>query len=270
MIKTTPNSEFVAFFAEPSNTLHKQYLALRQFFLNGCTAEQIAIEFGYSVSTVYSMVRDFKAKIRNSSEDPFFKVNKVGRKHADQNGEIEELVIAYRKKYLSVPDIKITLNGLGFKVSEGYIYNLIHNAGFARLPRRSRDEKYETLSSISPDTDVFNENPSLMTAPVAKQLAFQEEEIFSSQMAGLLCVLPYIAHYGIHQIINESSYPQTNDINRLSSILSFVALKLSNVKRYSSDDTWCMDRGMGLFAGLNVLPKTAWFSSYSSSVTREI
>jgi hypothetical protein len=27
-----------------------------------------------------------------------------------------------------------------------------------------------------------------------------------------------------------------------------------------------MDRGMGLFAGLNVLPKTAWFSAYSSRV----
>jgi hypothetical protein len=30
-----------------------------------------------------------------------------------------------------------------------------------------------------------------------------------------------------------------------------------------------MDRGMGLFAGLNVLPKSAWFSSYSSAITRE-
>ena len=107
-----------------------------------------------------------------------------------------------------------------------------------------------------------------MTAPIAKRLDFQEES-FSSQLAGLLCVLPVIAHYGIHNIINESSYPQTTDISRLSSILSFVALKLSNVKRYSSDDTWCMDRGMGLFAGLNVLPKSAWFSSYSSSITRE-
>jgi len=29
-----------------------------------------------------------------------------------------------------------------------------------------------------------------------------------------------------------------------------------------------MDRGIGLFAGLNVLPKTAWFSSYSSAITR--
>jgi len=31
-----------------------------------------------------------------------------------------------------------------------------------------------------------------------------------------------------------------------------------------------MDRGCGLFAGLNVLPKNAWFSSYSHMVTREV
>jgi transposase len=274
MRKTIPNSELVSYFTEPDNTLHKQYLALRQFFINGSTAEQVAKEFGYSIGTVYSLVRDFKDKIRNDSEDPFFKVNKVGRKPIDQQGEIEYLVIEYRKKYLSVPDIKIALDGLGFSVSEGYIYEVVHRAGFARLPRRGRDAKNETWSSITLDTGdtpltVDPEGiPSLITAPVAKQLLLHKES-FSSQLAGLLCVLPYIAHYGIHNIINESSYPQTNDINRLSSILSFVALKLSNVKRYSSDDSWCMDRGMGLFAGLNVLPKAAWYSSYSSSVTRD-
>jgi hypothetical protein len=30
-------------------------------------------------------------------------------------------------------------------------------------------------------------------------------------------------------------------INRASSILCFLALKLANRRRYSSDDTWCMD-----------------------------
>jgi len=47
-------------------------------------------------------------------------------------------------------------------------------------------------------------------------------------------------------------------------------LKLSNIKRYSDDDIWCMDRGLGLFAGLNVLPKAAWLSSYSSRVTKDM
>ncbi len=31
-----------------------------------------------------------------------------------------------------------------------------------------------------------------------------------------------------------------------------------------------MDRGLGLFAGLNVLPKAAWLTSYSHRVTREM
>jgi hypothetical protein len=82
--------------------------------------------------------------------------------------------------------------------------------------------------------------------------------------------MPHIVSYGIDQAIMESPYPGTKDISRISSILSYVALKLSNIKRYSADDLWCMDRGMGLFAGLNVLPKTAWFSSYSSAVTRNM
>ena len=51
-------------------------------------------------------------------------------------------------------------------------------------------------------------------------------------------------------------------------MLSFVALKLANVRRYTADELWCMDRGLGVFAGLNVLPKAAWFSSYSHRVTR--
>ena len=52
--------------------------------------------------------------------------------------------------------------------------------------------------------------------------------------------------------------------------MSFMALKLSNVKRYSRDAVWCMDRGLGLFAGLDVLPKAAWMSSYAHRVTRRM
>ena len=51
--------------------------------------------------------------------------------------------------------------------------------------------------------------------------------------------------------------------------MAFLALKLSNIRRYSVDDLWCMDRGPGFFAGMNVLPKAGWFSSYSHRITRE-
>jgi hypothetical protein len=96
------------------------------------------------------------------------------------------------------------------------------------------------------------------------------DEKFHSPCSGLFVFLPVIRQYDIDKAIVSSMYPSSKEISTLSSILSFIALKLSNVKRYSDDDLWCMDKGLGLFAGLNVLPKAAWLSSYSSRVTMEM
>ena len=259
MLKTSPNDKCLSYFTEPSSSIHKQYLAVRKFYVDGQTAEQVANETGYSISTVYSLVRDFKEMINNQTEDPFFKPIKIGRKPIDHKGEIVETVINLRKKYFSVPDIQVAMDALGTNLSIYTIEQIIIKAGFARLPRRNKQFRNEVLTSYEPK----------ITAPIATRI-YLNDDIFSSQLAGLLCVLPYMVKYGIDKIISKSLYPETKDISRLSSILSFAALKLSNIKRYSEDDTWCFDRGMGLFAGLNVLPKTAWFSSYSSRITRDI
>jgi len=259
MLKTNLNDKCISYFTEPSSSFHKQYLALRKFFVDGHTAEQVANETGYSISTVYSLVRDFKETLDNQTEDPFFKLVKVGRKPIDHKEEIVETVINLRKKYFSVPDIQVAMDALGTNLSVYTIEQIIIKAGFARLPRRDKQLKNEVLSTCEPK----------MAAPIATRICLYED-IFTSQLAGLLCVLPYMVKYGIDKAISKSMYPETRDIGRLSSILSFIALKLSNIKRYSEDDTWCFDRGMGLFAGLNVLPKTAWFNSYSSRITRDI
>jgi len=206
------------------------------------------------------MVRDFKKKFDSGdSEDPFFKEHKTGRKPIDHKEEIEETVINLRKKYFSVPDILIATDAMGFNLTIYSIEKIITDAGFAKLPRRDKRFKSDVASSYEPK----------LSAPISCRITPEPDE-FSSQLAGLLCVLPCVVKYGIDKIISNSDYPETKDINRISSILSFTALKLSNVKRYSADDTWCMDRGMGFFAGLNVLPKTAWFNSYSSAITRDM
>jgi len=81
--------------------------------------------------------------------------------------------------------------------------------------------------------------------------------------------LPIIKMYGIDKAIAKSTYPGTTQIPKLNAILSFLALKLSNFARYGQDDGWCMDRGLGMFAGLNVLPKTTWYSTYSAATERK-
>ncbi len=96
-----------------------------------------------------------------------------------------------------------------------------------------------------------------------------ENEVFTNSAGGVLCLLPYLNSIQLDQQIIQSDYPETKSINKVRSILSFIALKVSSIRRYSADDLWCMDRGLGLFAGLNVLPKTSWYSSYSHRITRE-
>jgi len=108
-----------------------------------------------------------------------------------------------------------------------------------------------------------------ITAPKSFQIDFTPEE-FKSSSGGILCLLPYIEKYGIRKIIEKSNYPQTKSISKLNSILSFIALKASNARRYTADDLWCMDRGQGLFALLNALPKAAWYTSYSDRITSEM
>lgn len=257
-MKISPNYEYRKYFTEKLSPPHKRYLALRDFFVEDLSAAKVAEKYGYTISTVYAMSRDFRQELLGQ-EDPFFKAVKVGRKPIDHKGEIAEIVVSLRKKYLSVPDIQIALDARGIPLTIYTIEKILTDEGFARLPRRDKQERLDSNASAV----------QKLSAPIATRLRLQPER-FNSQLAGLLSIIPTILDYGIDKAIRESSYPQTKDLSRLNAILSFVALKLSNIKRYSADDMWCMDRGMGLFAGLNVLPKTAWFSSYSSGVTRDM
>ena len=96
----------------------------------------------------------------------------------------------------------------------------------------------------------------------------QHEAFQGERAAGILCLLPWLRHYAIDNLIDAAGYPGTAELPALQSVLAVLALKLSHVRRYSTDDMWCMDRSLGLFTGLNVLPKTGWFSSYANRTTR--
>lgn len=250
--------EIIQFFQKPLSTTHKQYEALRAFHLERKSSAVVAKQFGYTKTTVYSLLRDFKNRFQtNDMASYFFNEHPRGRKASKNSDESRELMILLRKKNLSVPDIKSILDAQNKVFSERHIYNILHDEGFARLPRRNKTEKKMGVPK------------NVLEAPKTYALSNRKQEDFSSQDAGLLLFLPYIKHYGLDKLIESSNYPGTSSIPKLNSILAFVGLKLSNIRRYASDDLWCMDRGVGLFADLNVLPKVGWFTSYSSRVTRQ-
>jgi len=234
----------------------RQYDALREFFFLNIPARQVAEKYGYTEASLYSLTRDFRNYLKQDPQEDFFFKNKPkGRKKRAIN-ELDDIIITHRKHNFSVEEIVAITNAMGYDITYGYVYSLLQKEGFARLHRRSKQEKKEKV-------------PVKIKAPETRALEFEPEKFYSTS-TGLLSFLPIIKKYGIDVAIARSSYPETSIVSRISSILAFVALKSSNIKRYSKDDLWCMDRGMGLFAGLNVLPKASWFSSYSSRVTSEM
>lgn len=240
-----------------TNTLviKKKYEALKAFYQDGLSAKTITEQFGYTLSAFYSLARDFQKHLRESPDtDYFFKDTSLRPKRVTDASDIDASIIALRKKAFSLSDIKSILDAQNYTVSESYIYRVLKQDGFDRLPRR--DTKTKTTMK-----------PIALEAPKSIALRFEPER-FTSTSVGILTVLPYLNTLGLAQVITRSSYPETTTITRFSSICAFLALKLTNVRRFSADDLWCMDRGLGLFAGLNVLPKTAWFSSYSHRVTQ--
>jgi hypothetical protein len=51
--------ERATFFTAPEDVAQRRYEALRAYFVEDATAEQVAARFGYAPSTVVAMVRDF-------------------------------------------------------------------------------------------------------------------------------------------------------------------------------------------------------------------
>jgi len=231
--------------------------ALRMYFVENRPAHEVAAHFGYTYRAFTSLVAFFRNKLSADATGSFIFVEyRAGRKVSSATNEVKSLIIEMRKKYYSVPDIKVTLDGLGHSISEKNIFNIVSAEGFSRLPRRSKLVRQQ-LENVQ------------IAADKSYPLTF-DPEVFKSSNAGILMFLGLIKRYKIDAVINKSDYPETSVISKSSSIFSFLALKLSNRRRYCADDTWCMDRGMGLFAGLNVLPKTAWYTSYSDRVTGEM
>lgn len=235
----------------------KQYEALRMYFHQGVKAKEVANKFGYTYRGFTTIVSEFRRKLEAHDADPFFIKKSKGRKTSDTVKQARDIIVEMRKKYYSVEEMKVALDSKGMVLSERGIHEILRKEGFGRLPRRSSYLK-STL-----------EAPAI-EAEISQAGDFHTLQEFKSNAAGMLCLLPLLKAYRIDELIDNSQYPETSTVSRLSSILSFVALKACGVKRYSADDLWCMDKGLDAFVGLNVLPKTAWFSSYSHRVTQQM
>jgi len=90
-----------------------------------------------------------------------------------------------------------------------------------------------------------------------------------TRAAGIFLFLPLLAKLGFDTLVRKAGYPGTEMVPADAALLSLLALKLLRKERLSHIDDFNLDPALGLFAGLNVLPKKTFATDYSYRTSRE-
>jgi hypothetical protein len=102
-----------------------------------------------------------------------------------------------------------------------------------------------------------------------RQLRLEPGRRLRTRVAGIFLFVPLLARLHLERLVAQANYPGTEMIPGISALLSLLALKLLDKERRSHISDFDCDEGLGLFAGLNVLPKTAYATEYSYRTQRE-
>lgn len=237
------------FFLEPSNSTHRQYEALRAYFVEGISSKEAARRFGYSEGSFRVLVHHF----RQNPDRPFFLPPAKGPQKAPKKDKLRETVIALRKQNLSIYDIRRVLDRKGQKISPVSISLILKEEGFARLPRRADEEM-----------------PSA-TRPLAGKVADVRRldlspRVVRTKFGGLFLFLPFLAAIPFDNIVGEAGFPGSKMVPSGQAMRSLLGLKLFGSARHSHVMSYVLDEGLALFAGLNAIPKRSFLTEYSCRI----
>jgi hypothetical protein len=236
-------------FLEPANSTHRQYEALRAFFVEGVPSAEVATLFGYTPGSFRVLVHEF----RNRPERDFFiRVAGVGRPPGKQN-RLREQIIALRKQNLSVHDINRALARDGKSLSPAAIAAILKAEGFAKLPRRFDDER--------PD----HSRPMVAEMADIRELDLTPRN-FRTKFGGLFLFLPWLKSAGLDKLLARAGFPGSKMVPAACAVRSLLALKLFGNARHSHVMSSVLDEGLALFAGLNVVPKRSFLTEYSCRI----
>lgn len=251
MFTDAPNkaTDLARVFLEPSNSTHRQYEALRAYFVEGLPSAEAARRFGYSPGSFRVLCHEF----RKNSKRAFFLPPAKGPPHAPKADRVREHVIALRKRNLSIYDISRALAGEGHPLSPVAVSLILKEEGFSRLPRR-RDEERPSMA-----------RPEKAPAADVRLLDLSPRRIRTA-FGGLFLFLPDLARIPVDRILEKAGLPGSQRIPAGCAMRSLLALKLYGNARHSHVMSEVMDEGLALFAGLNSIPKRSFLTEYSCRI----
>jgi hypothetical protein len=247
--KSKDRLTFAKHFLEPANSNHRQYEALRAYFVEQRPAAEVAEQFGYAASSLRVMAHEFR---RNPGRRFFLPSDRQIRPHSKKK-RLRQSVVTLRKQNLSVHDISRTLSREGQPVSAATVSAILKEEGFARLPRRADDERPDQVRPEAADAaDVC----SLDLSP----------RRFRTRFGGLFLFVPLLVDADLKTIVRRAGLPGTKQVPADAAVRSLLALKLFGNARHSHVMSHVFDEGLALFAGLNVIPKRSFLTEYSCRI----
>jgi len=161
--------------------------------------------------------------------------------------------VALRKQNLSIYDINRALRQSGKTLSAPAIAAILKQEGFARLPRRRDEDRPAGV------------RPEIAAVADVRELDLSPRE-FRTKFGGLFLFLPYLAVIPMEKIFHQADLPGSDMIPAAQAMRSLLALKLFGNARHSHVMSSVFDEGLGLFAGLNVIPKRSFLTEYSCRI----
>ena len=102
----------------------------------------------------------------------------------------------------------------------------------------------------------------------ARRLSLAPGRRLRTRVAGIFLFLPLLARMEFDPLVTQAGYPGSRMVPAPSALLSLLALKLLDKERRSHISDFTFDEALGLFAGLNILPKTTFATDYSYRTQR--
>lgn len=241
-------------FINPSSPRQRQYEAIRAIEVENLSVTEAARQFHYSANTLYSLIRDIKA-----GKLEIFPSVSTHLKSRQTPDYICDQITHYRKQNLSSIDIKDRICAEGYKISVRTVERILNDANMPKLQRRTKaqlglTQKMQFIPERATPLDFDKLEPFHIDCPVA----------------GAFFFIPYILESGILDIVNKCQLPGSSALDATQANLSMLLLKLIGNERLSHIDAYNHEPGFGIFAGLTVLPKSSYITSYSCRTSEKM
>jgi hypothetical protein len=239
--------DFAQPFLKPRNSNHRQYEALRAYYVEGVSAGEVAERFGYTTGSFHQLAHQFR---QNPDRAFFLDSERAGVKSDDS---VTDKIVALRKQNASIYDISRALRREDIHRTPTAVAKTLQQEGFAKLPRRADEELPDRVKPVQADrADV--------------RALSMENRTVRTKFGGLFLFLPALVQMGFDRVVARCDLPGTKLVPAAHALRSLLALKLQSNRRHTHVMSAVLDEGLAMFAGLNVIPKRSFLTEYSCRI----